>query len=170
MHVWSVAPHVAFNPRYRAILISLRDPIDRLESAFEYHKNDQGHAKMRRVFEPILNCFPTLGDLLNECASTNRSDVSTECAKIADSAFSTIPLHLAYDTCFYLGGIGHMLPKNQVWVVQQESLNTDITAFHEYYFNRSVESQHIGCNKCSESQRNPSQLKKLGSFSLGNTN
>ena len=63
-----------------------------------------------------------------------------------------------------------MLPKNQVWVVQQESLDTDITAFHEYYSIAQLNRSTSDVTNAANHKETQASLRSIGSFSLGNTN
>ena len=130
------------------VLVSLRDPIDRVVSSYNSYVcareteldengqrvnvNSRSECKRkpnevsftRKAQARLIFCFPTV----NEFAE--RLDEDTECGRLArdslqyDFGFG----HAAMGACFYLGGMMDLLQNKSVFVVETKTCDSDINA------------------------------------------
>jgi hypothetical protein len=113
-------PEVHVNPtspraldQRTAILITVRDPVERLISAFNYVQDRKVHG-----------CYATAEAFLNGIAF----DVSP-CGDLVRSMFATPPAsfssHFNMGLCFYVGGIMDILCSHRIWVIETHSCASD---------------------------------------------
>jgi hypothetical protein len=130
------------------VLVSLRDPIDRVVSSYNSYvcarestldnkgnrvpvnsRNDckrkpQEVGFMRDAHARLIFCFPSV----NEFAE--RLDEETECGRLARDSLQTDFSfgHAAMGACFYLGGMLDLLQNKSVFVVETKTCDSDIQA------------------------------------------
>ena len=112
---------------FKTILISVRDPVDRLISAYYYSnpliKGSFAHDHNQRVNE-FYSCCPTLTDFGN--ALFDKKNES--CYALARSQTNLQKNHMVLDTCAYLSGVfSHLkVKKNRVFLINTESITADL--------------------------------------------
>ena len=161
VHVHSVRPDVVEHAEH--VLISLRDPVDRVVSAYNTftcmrdpeHQNDPDICK-RKVQKPqdlslkqqskrlrLIQCFPTVGEFADGL------DDDTDCARLARESllFDFSFGHSAMGACFYTGGLLPQLQNKSVYVVETDDCDEDLRAVPSWLgLNTSfhIEQRHEG--------------------------
>ena len=127
------------------VIVTLRDPVDRLVSAFntmackydasvadkdlcmrKKHADFMLQHPHQKTTKDLLGCFP------NVTAYANSIDDDSECGKIARQSLGPQPHgrgangHISLGSCFYLGGLLETLQKKSVYIVDTESCDADI--------------------------------------------
>ena len=122
VHVHPLLPSVAQRLGNR-VVISVRDPIERVLSAFNYER-----ARNKSFWRPMDDCFASLNDLVEQAFLTTRS--TPACRKMAravpPNGWSRASGHLGLGFCHYLSGAMPLLRHNRVWLVRQETMAADL--------------------------------------------
>jgi hypothetical protein len=122
VHVHPLLPSVA-QRLGNQVVISVRDPIERVLSAFNYER-----ARNKSFWRPMDDCFASLNDLVEQAFLTTRS--TPACRKMAravpPNGWSRASGHLGLGFCHYLSGAMPLLRHNRVWLVRQETMAADL--------------------------------------------
>jgi hypothetical protein len=114
-----------------AIMISIRDPVNRTESAFNFmnprnpkaFKFPEYRKKDRNENARFYDCFEDINDYSEKVSS------HTKCGNLARIGSE----HLGLDTCSYVGGVAEELMKHRdkVHILEQNSLYKDLNYISE---------------------------------------
>ena len=140
-----VLPAVLLQGYFSHTLILLRDPISRMNSAFNYLIERYQFNETKAM----ITCFPTLKLMLMHY--TREPQGYSNCGRIAHRLLTTTVTHIGKGVCFYVGGL--LVALRGVWVIQQETLFDDFKRFAERYLDTS--SVPSECNKCGGKSKKP---------------
>ena len=116
LHVFNVADNHYVNA-YKNILLSIRDPITRTISGFNFHHPEskgkvEGGGPTKRGNKLFYECFKTIEDYAQALNETG-----TLCGKLARHGYG----HMRLGLCHYVGGMREaLLRKPNLYVIEQE--------------------------------------------------
>ncbi|KAL3941951.1 MAG: hypothetical protein SGBAC_003779 [Bacillariaceae sp.] len=114
-------------------LFSIRNPIDRVISAFYYHQNQQ----KKKIKYPLFECFHSIGELMDSLAkigitrtsntkdSMNQSDCSQLARRVLQGNTTAGGAHFAYNYEYYQEETISKKPNHLVAVIRAERLWQD---------------------------------------------
>lgn len=109
---------------FEIIIISVRNPVDRLISAYYWwHPHLEGSERYGKTVNRFYECCPTLTEFGNALFA------NTECGSIARSqSLLSLKGHISMDTCAYLGGVMKELraKREHVFLINTESMEADL--------------------------------------------
>lgn len=112
---------------FDTIILSLRDPVQRIVSAFHFSNplipQSEGYV-LHTPVKTFYSCNPDLNTFADNLV------MPTECGSVARnfSNHSHEFSHISYDTCAYIRGVFDLLKyhRNKVYIINQESLIEDM--------------------------------------------
>lgn len=158
---------------YTELLVSVRDPIDRFVSAFNWFREglglgqisppyEQEQEKVRSMFD---DCFPVVNSFAEQL------DDSTLCGELGRSWLlghvNHFRSHIEMGTCFHLGGVLSSLEDRPLTLIHTESLEEDFAAWmaSRHYPLKTLQAdsdevQHVSTGSKFVSKLGRSMLRK----------
>jgi hypothetical protein len=113
-----------------SVLIVLRDPIDRLVSAYNTEAENCEEATTTNCTEAVdelRRCFP------NVAAFANGIDGDNKCGRLARGSIMNAETgQIGMGTCFYIGGLLDTLRGKRVHLIHTETCDADVAAVPEW--------------------------------------
>jgi len=107
---------------HRQVVICVRDPAERLLSAFNYEY------ERKLWFDEVMKCFQTMEHMMQAAMITQQA--TADCQAVARNVLTKPGNggHMSLGYCFYMGGLMDALRSRRVFLVHTESLAVDLQA------------------------------------------
>ena len=155
-------------------LYTIRDPIDRIVSAFYYHKNEfatlskkiDGFTKGKEFH---INCFPgDIGDMINALRYSGNETSITKCKRLAEQVMkgqnSAGVSHFKYNYQYYQNYTLGKQPNHSIAVIRMENMWDDVIKLDRMLGGAGNDVKGIGTQHTHGSERYSSSSNKTLSF------
>jgi len=141
--------------RHTLVLIAIREPVDRLISAYwDIHPSEGKEGKHPESKKEFYRCFPTAEDF-----ATGLSQRHSSCGQIAHGMLhpaTSNGSHMLKGLCYYLGGVREHLFTKQILVTETATCTDDTSRVIEWMRPGSISSD--GGDTCIHCDRAFSQF------------